>query len=193
MAVAGVFVHAEIGDKDHRIAEAFTALCERYLNNALWVPRARTLFVFRGGHAEEDDSGDAELAEVFDLVEGGFECVLHHAWKRRDGFGFVDSFTDKQRCDQVARRQRRLGDELSERLGPAKTAKTTLRESHSWNTTAMEINAITLAVVDMAAALRFHADTLGLPVAYGGADSEFTTLELDSTFLNLFVLSLIHI
>lgn len=50
----------------------------------------------------------------------------------------------------------------------------------------MEINAITLAVVDMAAALRFHADTLGLPVAYGGADSEFTTLELDSTFLNLF-------
>lgn len=51
----------------------------------------------------------------------------------------------------------------------------------------MEINAVTLAVADMAAALRFYADTLGLSVAYGGADSEFTTLELDNTFLNLFI------
>ncbi len=51
----------------------------------------------------------------------------------------------------------------------------------------MEINAVTLAVADMSAALGFYADTLGLPVAYGGADAPFTTLELESTFLNLFV------
>ena len=51
----------------------------------------------------------------------------------------------------------------------------------------MEINAVTLGVADMAAAMRFYADTLGLPVAYGGAESEFTTLQLDSTFINVFV------
>lgn len=51
----------------------------------------------------------------------------------------------------------------------------------------MEINAVTLAVADMAAALRFYVDTLDLPVVYGGADAPFTTLELDTTFINLFV------
>jgi len=50
-----------------------------------------------------------------------------------------------------------------------------------------EINAITLAVTDMARSLRFYRDALGLDVDFGGDDAEFTTLRFGSNFINLFV------
>ena len=33
----------------------------------------------------------------------------------------------------------------------------------------------------------FYADVLGLPVVYGGTESEFTTFELGSNFINVYV------
>lgn len=47
------------------------------------------------------------------------------------------------------------------------------------------LNAVTLSVADMAAAVAFY-DVLGAPIAFGGADSAFTTLKFtDGSFLNL--------
>ena len=51
----------------------------------------------------------------------------------------------------------------------------------------MEINAITLAVTDMARSVRFYAEVLELPIVFGGPDDEFTSLSFGSNFINLFV------
>lgn len=51
----------------------------------------------------------------------------------------------------------------------------------------MEINAITFGVSDMDRSVAFYAGVLGLPVVYGGPGEPFTSLELGSNFVNLFV------
>ncbi len=51
----------------------------------------------------------------------------------------------------------------------------------------VEINAITLAVAEMDRAVHFYGSILGLGVVYGGADSEFTTFEFGTNFINVFV------
>lgn len=50
--------------------------------------------------------------------------------------------------------------------------------------TSWEINAITFSTLDMGAAVRFWR-TLDLDVAYGGPDSEFSTLRFGTNFINL--------
>jgi catechol 2,3-dioxygenase-like lactoylglutathione lyase family enzyme len=47
-----------------------------------------------------------------------------------------------------------------------------------------EINAITLLVTDMARSVGFYED-IGLTVAYGGADAEFTSLSIGTNYVNL--------
>jgi catechol 2,3-dioxygenase-like lactoylglutathione lyase family enzyme len=47
-----------------------------------------------------------------------------------------------------------------------------------------EINAVTLAVADMARSVAFYAD-VGFPVVVGGAGAPFTTLRAGRSFLNL--------
>ena len=47
-----------------------------------------------------------------------------------------------------------------------------------------EINAITLIVVDMAASVLFY-NRLGFETAYGGADTQFTSLKIGPNFVNL--------
>jgi catechol 2,3-dioxygenase-like lactoylglutathione lyase family enzyme len=48
-----------------------------------------------------------------------------------------------------------------------------------------DINAVTLNIQDMAISLGFYADILGLPVIFGGAESQFSTLKLSNSYLNL--------
>lgn len=50
--------------------------------------------------------------------------------------------------------------------------------------TITNINAVTLAVRDMARAVDFY-DKLGLEMAYGGGDAGFTSYKLGEDFLNL--------
>ena len=47
-----------------------------------------------------------------------------------------------------------------------------------------EINAITLAVAEMARSVRFYVD-LGFAVTYGGSDAAFTSLKIGTNFVNL--------
>ncbi len=47
-----------------------------------------------------------------------------------------------------------------------------------------EINAITLVVTDMAAAVGFYTD-LGFEIVYGGDDAVFTSLSIGANFVNL--------
>ena len=47
-----------------------------------------------------------------------------------------------------------------------------------------EINAITLVVTDMAVSVQFY-NHLGFETAYGGADSDFTSLKIGANFVNL--------
>ena len=53
----------------------------------------------------------------------------------------------------------------------------------------LEINALTLAVRDMAASVRFYIDvigpTLGLFIAFGGPESRFSTVSFGANFINL--------
>jgi catechol 2,3-dioxygenase-like lactoylglutathione lyase family enzyme len=48
----------------------------------------------------------------------------------------------------------------------------------------MEINAITLATADMAAAVRFW-QVVGLELTYGGADQPFSSLRIGDNYVNL--------
>ncbi len=50
--------------------------------------------------------------------------------------------------------------------------------------TAREINAITLVVVDMAASVRFY-ERLGFTTVFGGPATEFTSLSIGDNFVNL--------
>lgn len=47
-----------------------------------------------------------------------------------------------------------------------------------------EINAITLVVTEMARSTKFYTD-LGFETAYGGPDSNFTSLKIGANFVNL--------
>ena len=49
---------------------------------------------------------------------------------------------------------------------------------------AIEINAITFVVTDMARSVGFYTD-LGFEVAYGGDDAPFTSLKIGNNFVNL--------
>lgn len=51
----------------------------------------------------------------------------------------------------------------------------------------VEINAITLGVSDMDQSVDFYGTTLGLPIVYGGAGSEFTSFAFGTNFINVFV------
>ena len=53
----------------------------------------------------------------------------------------------------------------------------------------MEINALTLAVTDMATSVRFYVDligpVLGLSIAFGGPESRFSTVQFGDNYINL--------
>lgn len=57
------------------------------------------------------------------------------------------------------------------------------------NSSGLEINALTLAVRDMAASVDFYLNkvgpVLGLDLAFGGPDSRFSTVRFGSNFINL--------
>ena len=48
-----------------------------------------------------------------------------------------------------------------------------------------QISAVTLAVQDMARAVEFYQDKVGLKMLYGGGDASFTSFEIGEGYLNL--------
>ncbi len=51
--------------------------------------------------------------------------------------------------------------------------------------TVQSINAVTLAVQDMARSLAFYRDGVGLPLRYGGEEEEFSSFRVGEGHLNL--------
>ena len=51
--------------------------------------------------------------------------------------------------------------------------------------TIRQINAVTLAVQDMARAVRFYRDNVGLEINYGGEEGAFTSFRIGDSYLNL--------
>ena len=51
--------------------------------------------------------------------------------------------------------------------------------------TVQQISAVTLAVQDMARAVEFYQDKVGLKMLYGGGDATFTSFEIGEGYLNL--------
>lgn len=115
---------------------------------------------------------DGQLAELrSDQLIEQLWAAFDHALRRRTG--------DSPAFDSAVRKATaavRAGDRspLAAALELVRTASNPSRE----------INAITLAVSDMARSVRFYGD-LGFPLLYGGPDTEFTSLAHGSNAVNL--------
>jgi len=82
------------------------------------------------GDAEQDDSGYAELDQVRDFSAERVLRVLDDAGKRRDRLGLGDPFADKERSDQIVRREVGLGDQAPQGRSASQASESALGKGH---------------------------------------------------------------
>ena len=101
-----------------------SATCTTPSGSSAPEPRAS----LRGGDAEEDHRGDAEVGERPHLLAEALLRVLHDARHRRDRLGVVDALLHEERRDEVVDREPGLGDEAAQRGRAAQPAHARARE-----------------------------------------------------------------
>ena len=121
VAVARVLVEAEVRHEHDLVAEGVAQTAQGHLGDAVAVPRRAAELVFRCGHAKEDDARDAGADERLHLIVQRGDRVLEMPGQREDGLGFAQTLCDKERRDEVTRREHGLGDEAADGGCSAKT------------------------------------------------------------------------
>src|SRR5439155_8425701 len=120
VAVRGVLAKTHVGEEE-QVRETLAQRSQRLLDDAVLVPRARSLLVLRIWNSEEEHRLDAEARELLCLAR---KVVDREAAERRQPLVHLARRPDEERKDEVVEIEASLAHQRAESSGSAQTPQT---------------------------------------------------------------------